>query len=108
MAPIFQERVIKKLMNAQPDDARAKDAEEKALPIYCDYLTERIGDKQYLVGDRFTVADIAVASPFVNLQHAGVRPDAKRWPKLTAYLERIHSRPSFKALIEEERAGLPK
>ena len=108
MAPIFQERVIKKLMNAQPDEARAKEAEDKLLPVYCDYLSERLGDAQYFVGGRFSIADIAVASPFVNLQHAGVRPDAKRWPKLTAYLERIHARPSFKALIEEEAAGLPK
>ena len=44
----------------------------------------------------------------MNLGHAGVTVDAKRWPKLAAYVERIHSRPSFKALIEEERAGLPK
>jgi glutathione S-transferase len=44
----------------------------------------------------------------VNLAHAGVTLDGKRWPTLAAYLERIHSRPSFKALIEEERAALPK
>lgn len=108
MAPIFLERVVKKLMGAKGDEARAKEAEEKALPTFCDYLEEQLGDQQYLVGGRFTIADIAVASPFVNLAHAGVGLDAKRWPKLTAYLERIHSRPSFKALIEEERASLPK
>jgi len=108
MGPIFQERVLKKLLGGKPDDARAQEAEDKALPVFCDYLNEQLGDQQYLVGGRFTIADIAVASPFVNLQHAGVKPDPKRWPKLAAYLERIHSRPSFKALIEEDRASLPK
>ena len=108
MAPVFFERVVKKLMGAQPDEARVKEAIEKALPVDFDYLTEQLGDQEYLVGGRFTIADIAVASPFVNLGHAGVTVDAKRWPKLAAYVERIHSRPSFKALIEEERAGLPK
>jgi glutathione S-transferase len=108
MAPIFLERVVKKLMGGQTDEARAKEAEEKTLPVYCDYLEEQVGDQQYLVGGRFTIADIAVASPFVNLQHAGVKLDAKRWPKLAAYLERIHARPSFKALIEEDRASLPR
>jgi glutathione S-transferase len=44
----------------------------------------------------------------VNLGHAGVTVDPERFPKLAAYLDRVHSRPSFKALIEEERAGLPK
>ncbi len=45
----------------------------------------------------------AVASPFVNFGHAGETVDTKRWPRLTAYLQRVHARPSFKALIEEER-----
>ena len=44
----------------------------------------------------------------MNLAHAGVPIDAARWPKLAAYVDRIHARPSFKPLIEEERAGLPK
>jgi glutathione S-transferase len=108
MAPIFQERVIKKLMGGQPDEARVKAAVEKALPGYCDYLSQQLGDAEYLVGGRFSIADIAVASPFVGMAHGGVEPDAKRWPKLVAYLGRVLSRPSFKALVEEERAGLPK
>jgi len=108
MAPVFFERVVKKLMGGQADEARVQEAIEKGIPAGCDYLTEQLGDQEYLVGGRFTIADIAVSSPFVNLAHAGVTLDAKRWPKLAAYLERIHSRPSFKALIEEERAALPK
>ena len=108
MAPIFQERVLKKLMGGKPDEARFEQARDKALPGYCDYLEERLSDQPYLVGGRFTIADIAVASPFVNMAHGGVTVDAGRWPKLAAYLERVHARPSFKALIEEERASLPK
>jgi glutathione S-transferase len=108
MGPVFFERVVKKLLGGQPDQARVQEAIDKAIPVGCDYLTEQLGDQEYLVGGRFSIADIAASSPFVNLQHAGVSVDAKRWPKLAAYVERIHSRPSFKALIEEERAGLPK
>lgn len=108
MAPIFFERIVKKLLRQEPDLARAQAALDKALPEACDYLSKELGDNEYVVGNRFTIADIAVASPFVNLAHAGVSIDAARWPKLTAYVERIHARPSFKPLIEEERAGLPK
>jgi glutathione S-transferase len=107
MAPIFQERVLKKLFKQQPDEERARKAETEALPAYLDYLSEQLGDQEYLVGGRFTLADIAVASPFVNLGLAGVKVDAKRWPKLAAYIDRIHSRPSFKALIEEDRKSVP-
>jgi glutathione S-transferase len=61
-----------------------------------------------MVGSRFSVADIALGSQFVNLMHAGERVDAGRWPNLAAYVERIHARPSFKALIEEEQGSLPR
>jgi glutathione S-transferase len=106
-APIFVEGVIKKLMGGEPDAAAAKAAEDEALPPFLDYLEARIGDREYLVGGQLTIADLAVASPFVNWLLAGYSPDAARWPRLVAYLERIHSRPSFKALIEAEKAGLP-
>ena len=38
----------------------------------------------------------------MNLRHAGIAPERPRFPKLRAFLERIHARPSFKACIEEE------
>ena len=108
MAPVFFERIVKKLLRQEPDQARIQAALDKALPEACDYLTKEIGDNEYVVGNRFTIADITVAGAFVNLAHAGVPIDAARWPKLASYVERIHARPSFKALIEEERAALPK
>jgi len=40
----------------------------------------------------------------VNLKHAGVGVDAKRWPKLAAFVQRMHARPSFAPLIAEETA----
>jgi glutathione S-transferase len=108
MAPVFFERIVKKLLRQEPDPARTQAALDKPLPEACDYLTKEIGDNEYIVGNRFTIADITVAGAFVNLAHAGVPIDAARWPKLAAYVERIHARPSFKPLIEEERAALPK
>jgi glutathione S-transferase len=54
----------------------------------------------FLVGDGITLADIAVASPFVNLRHMDM--DLSRWPKTLAYVDSILSRPSFATLIETE------
>ena len=48
----------------------------------------------------------AVCPPLVNYQHGGEKIAAARWPKLAAYVERVHARPSFKAVIEEERKAL--
>jgi hypothetical protein len=55
-----------------------------------------------LVGERLTVADIAIANVHVNLRYAGVAPARNRWPRLRAFLDRMHSRSSFSNLVEEE------
>jgi glutathione S-transferase len=105
IAPVFFERVIKKgLMKQQPDEAKVQQAIEQGQPPVFGYLEAEIGDREYLVGGRFSLADIAIASPFVNLAHGGGSIDAKRWPRLAEYVGRITARPSFKACIEAEKA----
>ena len=104
---IFQGRVISKMMGQEPNEELAQQGEEGIQP-FCDYLDGKLADdREFLVGPRLTIADLAVASPFVNLELGNWKPDASRWPKLAAYLERIHARPSFKPLIDEDKAGLP-
>jgi glutathione S-transferase len=53
-----------------------------------------------------TVADIAVASPFVNAAHAGFAPDAAAYPNLVRFLKAMHARQGFAASIAEERKML--
>jgi glutathione S-transferase len=109
LGPVFFERVVKKLiMKQQPDEARCREQIDTKAPAVFDWLESQVGGKEAVVGGRFSIADIAIASPFVNFEHAGEKVDAKRWPGLAAYVERIHSRPSFKTLIEEEQKGLPR
>ena len=55
---------------------------------------------------RMSIADVAVGSIFVNYRHGKGEVDAKRWPKLADYVERVHARPSFKGLIEEDQRGI--
>lgn len=103
--PAFQERFIKvKMMGGQADEAKCAEVENELMPPVNDYLEAQLGDQQYLVGGRLSIADIAVASPYVNFAYGGIEVDAGRWPRLAAYLERMHSRPSFKGLIEAEKA----
>ena len=53
------------------------------------YLEKELGDHEFFVGDRLTIADIAVASILVNPRHAGFAPERKRLPKLRAFLDRM-------------------
>ena len=49
-------------------------------------------------------ADISIASPVATLGTIGVHIDAGRWPKLAAYIDAIHARPSFAPIVEKDRA----
>ncbi|HEX4860949.1 MAG TPA: glutathione S-transferase family protein [Rhizomicrobium sp.] len=99
----FFERVVKKILKSETDEALCQKTLTEKLPPLFGYLEAQIGDGEYLVGGMFSIADIAVATMLVNFEHAGGEIDAARWPKLAAYVKRIHARPSFKACIEEER-----
>jgi len=104
---VFLVLVVRPMLagKAEPDpadEAAAQKVIAEDLPGFWDYLERELGDREYFVGEKLSLADIAVASPHVNLRHAGVAPERKRWPKLRGFLDRMHARPSFKKLIEEE------
>ena len=94
------------LLRRPGDEAVAAAAEKDELPPILDHLESVAPESGFLVEDRLTLADIAVASPFVNLGHLGVAPDPARHPKLAAYVGRILARPSFAPWIEKEKAQL--
>ena len=100
---LFFQRVVKKMMKQQPDEALCAATMTEKLPPLFDYLEKEIGDREYFVGNAFSIADVTVGTMLVNFDHAGETVDAKRWPKLAAYGQRIHARPSFKGFIEKER-----
>lgn len=99
---VFRGVVLAQLMGNEPDIEEANRALREDAPPLLDYYEKELGDREHLVGDRLTLADLAVASPFVNLGHAGATVPAGRWPRLAAFLERMHARPSFAACIAEE------
>ncbi len=100
---IFFNRIVAPLMGRPADlDAAAK-AEAEGLPPILSYLEGVMPGSGFLVEDRLTLADIAVASPFVNLAHAGTMVDAAAYPKLSAYINAIHARPSFAACMAFEK-----
>jgi glutathione S-transferase len=107
IAPIFFNRVVApRFLGRDGDLAAADKAEREALPPVLDYLETQIPHGNFLVGDMLTLADLAVASPFANLEHAGVVVDTARYPRLTDYAAAILARASFAAMVARERAFL--
>ena len=101
----FNRIVAPRFLKRDGDLAAADKAEHEELPPLLDYLERVMPDSGFLVEDRLTLADIAVASPFVNFRHLGLSLGENR-PKLRAYIDAILSRPSFKHWLERETAFL--
>ena len=100
---LFYERVVKKFIRGSTTNHElARQAVEEGLPPLFDYLERELGDRQWLAGQHYSIADISVGSMMVNYHHAGETLDQGRWPRLAAYVARLHARPTFAALIAEE------
>ena len=94
------------VMKKAGDEALVEKAAAEAIPPVFGYLEAQLADQDYLVGNRFSLADIAVASPLVNYQHGGGTIDRTKYPRLADYADRVLARPSFKALVAEDQALL--
>jgi|SRR5699024_8061425 len=98
---VFFNRVLAKSMGGSCDDA----AIEKALAgleKHYDYLEAQLAEQDYFVGNRFSLADIAVVTHWVNLSYAQEQLNADKWPNLAAHKERILARDSMQQLLATE------
>jgi len=109
-AKIFFNLIVAPRFLGRPgDEEAARQAELNDLPPILEYLEKAVPtDGGYLVGDRLTLADIAVAGPFANFRHTNTRVDPDRYPRTVAYVDRILARPSFAQWVERETAMLAK
>jgi glutathione S-transferase len=109
-AKMFFNRVVApRFLGKEGDESAALTAERDELPPILDYLEKIVPEPGgFLVGDRITLADISVSSPFANLTHLNVAVDPDRYRRTRAYVDSILSRPSFAPWIERETAFLAK
>ena len=107
IAPIFSQRVLQTIIFKQTcDEAIVERQLETVVPPVFDYLDGEVPSDGWLVGGAFSIADASLGAMFVSLRHASESVDRDRWPRLSAYVERAHARPSLSALIAEEEASL--
>ena len=99
---LFFERVVKKMLKQPTNEEICIATLRDKVPGLFDYLEKELGSNQFLVGNAFSIADISIGTMFVNFAHADEKVDASRWPKLAAYVARLHARPSFVGVIEQE------
>jgi len=83
--------------------ASSEDAKQGARDLLAkkfDFAERQLGDKPFVMGDRFTLPDSYL---FVMLSWGGVHGiDMSRWPALSLYHRRIGERPSVRLVLRAE------
>ncbi|QCI66606.1 glutathione S-transferase family protein [Phreatobacter stygius] len=63
-----------------------------------DFVEAELGDKPFFLGDHLTAADIQMSFPLEAMRLRG--DQAAAYPKITAFLARIHARPGYQRALE--------
>ncbi|WP_422462332.1 MULTISPECIES: glutathione S-transferase family protein [unclassified Endozoicomonas] len=103
LGTVFFERVAKKLINQPADEGKVQEVLQTKLPEICAYLESQVPETDFLFGGKVQLADIALASHFINLVHAGVQIDSAEYPGLAAYIDRIFQHPAVAHRIAEDK-----
>jgi glutathione S-transferase len=83
------------LENTEAGKARI-DVSRRALKRPLDVLEQQLAEHDYIIGDRFTVADLNNAEVLRYVQTEAALFDGR--PRLKAWIERCQSRPAYKAM----------
>lgn len=65
-----------------------------------DYVAQHLNDKQYLMGDKFTIADAYLFTVVNWSNHFKI--DLGKWPKLKDYMARVAARPAVRDAMKAE------
>ncbi len=101
-AAIFFNRVAVKMMKHEPDETVIQKIIDQVQPPIFDYLEGEIGNHTYLLGDRFSIADVAIVCQFVQMLYAGESLPQAAHPNIARYVNAHMQRESFKSLINND------
>jgi glutathione S-transferase len=93
----YQKLVRPAVWNEEPDKERVDWTLTQGLPHALAYLEQQVPAEGFLFGD-IGLADISIASFFLNGAYAGFEADATRWPKVAGFVERTLAHPAIASL----------
>ncbi|MCX7285157.1 MAG: glutathione S-transferase family protein [Novosphingobium sp.] len=98
---LFNRLVGPKLLKTGGDESLALQGEAE-LPRWVDWLESEVPAQGWLLGETFSLADIAVASTLRTLAYVGHGVDAAVRPNTAAWYARVAARPAWAAVAERE------
>lgn len=103
---LFAEVVLAKaVFNREPIQSDIDAALGTEIPAILTYLQTQL-EGEFLLGNNLCLADLAVGSLFITLEHCNYQWDENRWPQIVAYKKRILATEPFASALAEERQAL--
>jgi glutathione S-transferase len=105
---IFFNRIVApKFIGREGNEALAQEGEAE-LPKLFDYLESAIPDSGFLVEDRFSLADLSIATILGNICLLGLGPKPANHPRLSQWVATIFARPAIAASFNHAEKILAK
>ncbi len=101
-AAFFFNKIAVKMMGREPDETVIQQIRDKKEPKVLPYLEKEIGNKDYIVGDQFSIADIAITCQFIQRLYADEPIDAEKYPNIARYIDKHMRRESFRQWISKD------
>jgi glutathione S-transferase len=101
--PIFHNQIVAPKIRRQPGDASAI---QTALDVHAPEAFAELERRDlggFLVGERLSIADLAVMSNLIQLHYLGHGIEAKAHPALAAYFRRLLALPVLKSALAAEK-----
>ena len=103
---LVEEKITKRMIGSGEPNSHAIRAGKANIAHHLDYIAYLIERRNWLAGDKITLADIAAAAHLSCVDYLGDvpwdnNPTAKQW-----YM-RIKSRPTFRPLLSDHIPGVP-
>ncbi len=96
---LFYQKFVRRMVwQEEPDEERVGKVLNEEAPAALDYLEGELPDEGYLFG-ALGLADIAIASFFVNAGYVGYRIDGERWPKVARFVGDVLGEPVLQQLL---------
>jgi glutathione S-transferase len=73
---------------------------------WLDALEQRLEDRDYLVGDGLSQAEISIYPRVAMFPYIGLRIDPRRYPSISRWTQHLRKRPSFAGTLSEQDRGL--
>ena len=99
---IFFERLLKPMLGQETDEAVVEAIIHHKLPKHYEYIESFIPATGFLFGSELKLADIALATHFLNASYAGYEVDTALAPKFNAYMQRFKAESLVAKCIERD------